>query len=224
MSELSGQNPFWTWSMRAYDVSSVKDRLLELQNEDGADINLLLLLAWHADQSRGLSDDGLEKAKKISRLFLGGATGKVRTWRSEPKALKDPELKKRLLEVELACEYAQQEWLSEIPAVKTDVGFPGQVARLYPRLDGDERIQVLGGLILTQKVVGYERPDSEQIQIRAKLKTLKAEHRAMDMEVKALIENGAMDQLKIARLKKEKLALKDRISRLEDQLTPDIIA
>ena len=34
----------------------------------------------------------------------------------------------------------------------------------------------------------------------------------------------AGDQLQIQRLKKRKLVLKDRISYLEDQLTPDIIA
>ena len=33
-----------------------------------------------------------------------------------------------------------------------------------------------------------------------------------------------IDQLQIARLKKKKLVLKDRIMRLEDQLVPDIIA
>jgi hypothetical protein len=33
-----------------------------------------------------------------------------------------------------------------------------------------------------------------------------------------------IDQLQIARLKKKKLILKDRIRRLEDQLVPDIIA
>lgn len=32
------------------------------------------------------------------------------------------------------------------------------------------------------------------------------------------------DQLQIARLKKKKLGLRDEIQRLEDQLTPDIIA
>ena len=36
--------------------------------------------------------------------------------------------------------------------------------------------------------------------------------------------NGHPDQLTLRRLKKQKLALKDTITRIEDQLIPDIIA
>ena len=42
--------------------------------------------------------------------------------------------------------------------------------------------------------------------------------------IEALERMVAGDQLQIQRLKKRKLSLKDRINRLEDQLTPDIIA
>ena len=42
--------------------------------------------------------------------------------------------------------------------------------------------------------------------------------------VKALEERGIRDQLTIQRLKKKKLALKDKIAVIEDRLTPDIIA
>jgi hypothetical protein len=64
----------------------------------------------------------------------------------------------------------------------------------------------------------------EQSTIRAKIDELKFRHRSLDSEVHALQEMGVIDQLKVARLKKEKLALKDRIASLEDRLTPDIIA
>jgi len=53
---------------------------------------------------------------------------------------------------------------------------------------------------------------------------LKVEHRRIDMEIKALSDMGAMDMLKIGRMKKIKLSIKDQISYLENQLTPDIIA
>jgi hypothetical protein len=58
----------------------------------------------------------------------------------------------------------------------------------------------------------------------AQIDGLRDQHEALNTEVDALTECGAVDQLKIARLKKEKLRLKDEISKLEDQLTPDIIA
>jgi len=56
------------------------------------------------------------------------------------------------------------------------------------------------------------------------LERLKTEHRAIDREIKAMIETGVMDMLKIKRMKKIKLAMKDKISFIENQITPDIIA
>ncbi|MFN3452107.1 MAG: YdcH family protein [Sphingorhabdus sp.] len=56
------------------------------------------------------------------------------------------------------------------------------------------------------------------------LEQLKIEHRDLDDAIKALTMQSVIDQLQIARLKKKKLVLKDRIMRLEDQLVPDIIA
>ncbi len=56
------------------------------------------------------------------------------------------------------------------------------------------------------------------------LEILRAEHRQLDTEIRALIEAGETDQLEIARLKKRKLRLKDEIQLLLDSSTPDIIA
>lgn len=56
------------------------------------------------------------------------------------------------------------------------------------------------------------------------LEQLKIEHRDLDDAITALRGQPTVDQLQIARLKKKKLILKDRIMRLEDQLLPDIIA
>ena len=51
----------------------------------------------------------------------------------------------------------------------------------------------------------------------------KNEHRKLDEEIKHL-EEGFRDEMQLARLKKRKLQLRDRISFIEDQITPDIIA
>jgi hypothetical protein len=64
----------------------------------------------------------------------------------------------------------------------------------------------------------------ETAELEAELARLKQEHRDLDMAIEALERMVAGDQLQIQRLKKRKLILKDRISFLEDQLTPDIIA
>jgi len=59
---------------------------------------------------------------------------------------------------------------------------------------------------------------------RQVLELLKAEHRRLDEEITLLREQGAVDQLEIARLKKRKLLLKDEIQVLNDRIVPDIIA
>ncbi|WP_201835258.1 YdcH family protein [Microvirga zambiensis] len=65
---------------------------------------------------------------------------------------------------------------------------------------------------------------TELAELEAELARLKQEHRDLDMAIDALESMVAGDQLQVQRLKKRKLALKDVIIRLEDQLTPDIIA
>ena len=61
-------------------------------------------------------------------------------------------------------------------------------------------------------------------EFREELVKLRAEHRQLDEEIVALEASGTADQLLIRRLKKRKLGLKDQITDVEDQLTPDIIA
>ena len=60
--------------------------------------------------------------------------------------------------------------------------------------------------------------------LEIELEVLKQEHRDLDQAVMALEERSIQDQLTIQRLKKKKLALKDKIAVIEDRLTPDIIA
>ena len=65
--------------------------------------------------------------------------------------------------------------------------------------------------------------NSEDV-LRVKLEVLKREHRDLDDAIEALDSLTRADQLTLRRLKKQKLALKDKIARIEDILTPDIIA
>jgi len=66
--------------------------------------------------------------------------------------------------------------------------------------------------------------EMERAAFEAELERLRQEHRDLDAAIDALGAVGAGDQLQIQRLKKRKLALRDRLSFVEDQLTPDIIA
>lgn len=64
----------------------------------------------------------------------------------------------------------------------------------------------------------------DDTELRALLARLQGEHRDLDAEIIALETSATADQLQIKRLKKRKLLLKDRITAIEDQLLPDIIA
>lgn len=60
--------------------------------------------------------------------------------------------------------------------------------------------------------------------LKAKLATLKLEHRDLDDVIARVSGDGSFDQLQMQRLKKRKLMLKDQISKIESELLPDIIA
>ena len=64
----------------------------------------------------------------------------------------------------------------------------------------------------------------EERELRAQLARLFQEHRDLDAAIEALQVSPGSDVLQVQRLKKRKLVLKDRITFVEDQLTPDIIA
>ena len=64
----------------------------------------------------------------------------------------------------------------------------------------------------------------ERAGLVAQLERLREEHRDLDAAIEALRGAGQADQLQLQRLKKRKLLLRDTLARLEDQLTPDIIA
>lgn len=65
---------------------------------------------------------------------------------------------------------------------------------------------------------------SHEDVLRVKLEVLRREHRDLDDAIEALHDKPAPDALSLRRLKKQKLALKDQIAKIEDELTPDIIA
>ena len=60
--------------------------------------------------------------------------------------------------------------------------------------------------------------------LEARLADLRQDHADLDQAVQAIALSPLPDMMLIARLKRKKLVLKDEIGRLEDLLTPDIIA
>jgi hypothetical protein len=66
--------------------------------------------------------------------------------------------------------------------------------------------------------------EAEEHAVRVQLAELRQQHQDLDAAVAALQSQPRPDMIQIARLKKRKLALRDEITQLEDQITPDIIA
>ena len=60
--------------------------------------------------------------------------------------------------------------------------------------------------------------------LKQKIHQLQTEHRDLDDVISRLSQSAIQDQLQLQRLKKRKLYLKDQITLLERQLTPDIRA
>ncbi|MBP0437965.1 YdcH family protein [Tianweitania sediminis] len=65
--------------------------------------------------------------------------------------------------------------------------------------------------------------EQDQAEIRLEYARIRQEHADFDAAINAMIATGC-DPLQIQRMKKKKLALKDRLSEVEDKIIPDIIA
>ena len=64
--------------------------------------------------------------------------------------------------------------------------------------------------------------DEEDLRLR--LETFKTEHRDLDIVIEQIMQSGPIDQLRLQRLKKRKLVLRDMIIKIQTMLIPDIIA
>jgi hypothetical protein len=71
---------------------------------------------------------------------------------------------------------------------------------------------------------GRRLGEEEERELRQALAEIRQEHRDLDAAIVAMAGSPTPDTIQLHRLKKRKLALKDRIAALEDRLLPDIIA
>ena len=99
--------------------------------------------------------------------------------------------------------------------VKCDIGCAPVAEIAAPAQSGP----VLGAAY----VQTVEMSDQEKADIRLEFSRLKQEHADFDAAINAMIATNC-DPLQIQRMKKKKLALKDRLMALEDKIIPDITA
>ena len=73
MTGLELDNEFWRFSLAVYAAPGVAEQCLALQDEFGADINLLLFCAWA----------GTKRAAALDEADIAGAEAVVVHWRNE---------------------------------------------------------------------------------------------------------------------------------------------
>jgi len=69
-----------------------------------------------------------------------------------------------------------------------------------------------------------DKVDTESFKQFERLRELRVTHRDLDYLIDSLSHDPLVDQLRMRRLKKRRLILKDMISQLESELIPDMDA
>ena len=140
-------SPFWRFSLQLYRRPGVADACIALQEEAGADVNLLLFLLWHAAQRRALSVEE-----------VAGLEAKVAAWRERAviplrairRTLKSPQalveagdaeaFRTRIKAVELEAERLQQEAMYAIAAPSGEP-FASPAAAAHASIEAYEKVR-----------------------------------------------------------------------------------
>jgi uncharacterized protein (TIGR02444 family) len=120
---LPQSSPFWTFSLGYYRGAGVSEACLELQDNCGVDVNVVLFLLWLASQKRQLGADRVKRLADKVRPWQTDVIGPIRALRRRLKA-GAPLLDKgsaelfrtRIKAVELESERLQQEAMYALAA------------------------------------------------------------------------------------------------------------
>lgn len=108
-------NALWCYSLDNYQREGVEPLLLELQDQFGADINIILACCWLAAQGRLLSRDVLAQAQRQTQAWRRECVQPLRSVRRYLKAVEGQEvLREQVKGLELEAEREQQRRLFEI--------------------------------------------------------------------------------------------------------------
>ena len=235
----------WERASRAYESAEVERLCLALQDDHGQCVSYLLWAIWAGEQGRPV-DAGL--AARAAALALDWDESVLQPLRAVRRRLKSSVAgisdsarevsRERLKDDEIAAERLLLDALEAMtPAAGRQSGDlasglriaqaawarPAANRLLAELADAFSRTAFLAKL-RPEMSVSEDPPLANDEAIQARIAELRQAHQDLDAAITALAVDPSPDQLRIARLKKQKLALRDQISRLEDRLTPDIIA
>lgn len=235
----------WDRSVKAHSAPEVDAAVLALQDDHGQCVSLLLWAGWAAEEGRALTPDLLEQAAAFARDWDGRVVQPLRAVRRALKApaagvpdLEREALRGRVKNEEFAAEKLMIETLEAMtgpPGARA--GAIGAALRSASAAWGAPAPgPLLDGLAAAFSATAHSdkmQPEmpfnddpaaADQMAIKAKIAELRHAHQQLSDMVVELEAAPMPDQLQIARLKRQKLALRDQITRMEDGLTPDIIA
>ena len=238
----------WDWTSAAYGRPGVADACLSLQDEHGQSAPYLLWAVW----ARADDPDLLAAAAAAVRAWEDVATLPLRRVRRDLKTPRPPVadndrefVRTGAAEAELAAEKALLQALEALtPTPPRGRASPAQAlaaaAAVWSSKTAEGATEVLSqalsrGLLFeapTRKEPAHdaavlsqdEEDEAWERDLRARLVVVSQDHADLDAAIQALAHSPLPDMMVIGRLKRKKLALKDEIARIQDELTPDIIA
>lgn len=115
-------NPFWRWSLRVYRAPGVQEACLALQDQRGADVNLLLFCGWVGLAGRALDQRLLRQATACVGCWQAEVVAPLRAVRRTLKhggskastAAPALALRRRIAAIELQAESVEQTLLFEL--------------------------------------------------------------------------------------------------------------
>ena len=126
---MSSSEGFWDFSNRIYRVDHVSHACLSLQDESGADVNMLLFCCWAATVNVELSDDQFQNVLRFSRSWADDIVRPLRAIRSTMKhdggrlsavpIATFSELRENIKKIELQAEKLQQQQLETMIGTAT---------------------------------------------------------------------------------------------------------
>ena len=239
----------WEFASAAWDRPTVAEICLRLQDHHGQCAPLLLWRAWAATEGRPTPPPLIGAAIALARQWdveviahlraarraltgpLDGIGGDVRQW-----------LGRQTKAAEINAERALLEALDGMTPASTNArggSLARDLASLTAAWNGSRAVAptaalaaALRGELPSPWPLCYDAIPMDELSregdpdaaLRTSLTSLRQAHQDLDAAVRALEEQATPNQLQIARLKKQKLALRDQIVQLDRRLTPDIIA
>ncbi len=118
---------FWDFSVRTYRTSGVSEACLSLQNDQGADVNMLLYCCWVGAAVGPFDDELFSRASEYSARWAENVViplREARTWMKHTGCTAEPtptedcmQLREQVKSIEFAAEKMQEEVLESMASV-----------------------------------------------------------------------------------------------------------